>query len=103
MNVRFYRRVQALFSTPDPRAMLDKRMQILVAYARIIEIGIYEVSNSRTDYYHLIAEKIYNIQKGLGKFVNTLQFPLKNLHFPVSCNLIIHKKGHLTFYFSSRN
>ncbi|KAI6223953.1 Histone acetyltransferase [Aphelenchoides besseyi] len=61
---------KSIFPLPNQSVLHDPRLKDLILYARKIEKDLFEQANDREEYYYLLAEKIYKIQKELHEKKN---------------------------------
>ncbi|GIY68021.1 CREB-binding protein [Caerostris darwini] len=57
--------VQTILPGVDINTLKDPRIGKLVSYAEKVERGMFKNANSKEEYYHFLAEKIYTIEKEL--------------------------------------
>ncbi|KAI3413235.1 protein of unknown function (DUF902) [Globodera pallida] len=62
--------VKAIFPYPDAAAVRDHRIRDLLFYARKVEKDMFEAANDKEAYYHMVADKIYMLQKELQEKKN---------------------------------
>lgn len=55
--------IQTIFPTQDQKIYSDPRLNNLVNYAVRTECDMYEAAKDQEEYFHLLAERIYKIQK----------------------------------------
>lgn len=60
--------VQAIFPTPDPAALKDRRMENLVAYARKVEGDMYESANTRVRNLHVVTKGLNSVRNKKNSF-----------------------------------
>lgn len=57
--------VQTILPTANQSTTPDERLHDFIIYTQKTEEELYEMANSKTEYYYLLANKVYEIQNGL--------------------------------------
>ncbi|KAL1492473.1 hypothetical protein ABEB36_010723 [Hypothenemus hampei] len=71
--------LHTIYPTSDPINLKDERMHVLVTYVKTIEQVICRRANSKSEYYHLLAEKMYEINKELEETKKRRIYKYKSL------------------------
>ncbi|XP_039279226.1 histone acetyltransferase p300-like isoform X2 [Nilaparvata lugens] len=58
---------ERIFPIADPQAMMDSRMHNFVVFARRVELVIFQLADSKSEYCHLMAQKIIMIRGEMEK------------------------------------